>query len=118
MERAAAATGAPELDVQLRYAKAVLAAEETAEPLYANAMSAGAIGWPFYAARAQLAYGALRRTVPLDQALQPAAEHRDEIVFRRRLPALAARLEQFRGFVDHDRHPLARGGALRSHLGG
>jgi DNA-binding CsgD family transcriptional regulator len=58
----ATATGAPYLDVQLRYANAILADEGNAEPLYESAMSAGAEGWPFYAARAQLAYGGwLRR---------------------------------------------------------
>ncbi len=55
-------TDAPHLDVQLRYARAILADEGIAEPLYESAMSVGAEGWPFYAARAQLAYGGwLRR---------------------------------------------------------
>jgi DNA-binding CsgD family transcriptional regulator len=74
-EAVAAATGAPALDVQLRYANAVLADEDDAEPLYANAMSAGAIGWPFYAARAQLAYGAwLRRQRRMTESRTPLRE--------------------------------------------
>ncbi|HEY2218164.1 MAG TPA: AAA family ATPase [Gaiellaceae bacterium] len=71
----AAATGAPHLDVQLGYAEAVLAEEEKAEPLYASAMSAGAGGWPFYAARAQLAYGAwLRRQHRMTESRAPLRE--------------------------------------------
>jgi DNA-binding CsgD family transcriptional regulator len=74
-EAVATATGAPQLDVQLRYAKAVLADEGNAEPLYASAMSAGAEGWPFYAARAQLAYGAwLRRQHRMTESRAPLRE--------------------------------------------
>jgi DNA-binding NarL/FixJ family response regulator len=55
-------TGAPGLEVQLRYAKAVLAGERDAEPVFERAMRAGAEGSPYYAARTQLAYGGwLRR---------------------------------------------------------
>jgi DNA-binding NarL/FixJ family response regulator len=68
----ATATGAPHLEVQRRYAKAVLADEGDAEPLYEDAMSAGAEGWPFYAARAQLAYGAwLRRQHRMTESRAP-----------------------------------------------
>jgi len=74
-EAVATATGAPHLDVQLRYAKAVLADEGKAEPLYESAMSAGAEGWPFYAARAQLAYGAwLRRQHRMTESRAPLRE--------------------------------------------
>ncbi len=74
-EAAATATGAPYLDVQLRYAKAVLAAKGNAESLYESAMSAGAEGWPFYAARAQLAYGAwLRRHHRMTDSRPPLRE--------------------------------------------
>lgn len=68
-------TGAPLLEVQLRYAKAVLADEGDAEPLYEAAMRAGAEGWPFYAARAQLAYGAwLRRQHRMTESRAPLRE--------------------------------------------
>ncbi len=71
----AAATGAPHLDVQLRYANAILADEGDAEPLYESAMSAGAEGWPFYAARAQLAYGGwLRRQRRMTESRAPLRE--------------------------------------------
>jgi DNA-binding CsgD family transcriptional regulator len=74
-EAVATATGAPHLDVQLRYAKAVLADEGKAEPLYESAMSSGAEGWPFYAARAQLAYGAwLRRQHRMTESRAPLRE--------------------------------------------
>jgi len=74
-EAVATATGAPHLDVQLRYAKAVLADEGNAEPLYESALSAGADGWPFYAARAQLAYGAwLRRQHRMTESRAPLRE--------------------------------------------
>jgi DNA-binding CsgD family transcriptional regulator len=74
-EAVAAATGAPHLEVQLRYARAVLADEGNAEPLYESAMSAGAEGWPFYTARAQLAYGAwLRRQHRMTDSRAPLRE--------------------------------------------
>jgi DNA-binding CsgD family transcriptional regulator len=74
-EAVASATGAPHLDVQLRYAKAVLAEEGNAEPLFESAMGAGADGWPFYAARAQLAYGAwLRRQHRMADSRAPLRE--------------------------------------------
>jgi DNA-binding CsgD family transcriptional regulator len=71
----ATVTGAPQLDVQLRYANAVLADDESAEPLYENAMTVGANGWPYYAARAQLAYGAwLRRQRRMTESRAPLRE--------------------------------------------
>jgi DNA-binding NarL/FixJ family response regulator len=74
-ETIAATTGAPRLDIQLRYARAVLAADADAEPFYASAMSAGAEGWPYFAARAQLAYGAwLRRQHRMTESRTPLRE--------------------------------------------
>ncbi len=74
-EAVATGTGAPLLDVQLRYAKAILADEANAEPLYESAMRAGAEGWPFYAARTQLAYGAwLRRQHRMADSRAPLRE--------------------------------------------
>ena len=61
-EEIAAATGAPHLQVQLAYAAALLADSETAEQRFHDAMDSSTAEWPFYAARAQLAYGGwLRR---------------------------------------------------------
>ena len=61
-EEIAAATGAPHLEVQLAYAAALLADGATAEQRFQAAMTSSAAGWPFYAARTQLAYGGwLRR---------------------------------------------------------
>ena len=61
-EEIAAATGAPHLEVQLAYAAALLADSATAEQRFQDAMTSSAAGWPFYTARAQLAYGGwLRR---------------------------------------------------------
>jgi DNA-binding NarL/FixJ family response regulator len=74
-EVVATATGAPHLEVQLRYAKAVLADEGDAEPHFESALRAGAEGWPFYAARAQLAYGAwLRRQHRMTDSRAPLRE--------------------------------------------
>jgi DNA-binding CsgD family transcriptional regulator len=71
----ATATGAPRLDVQLRYAKAILADDADAEPLYESAIHTGADGWSFYAARAQLAYGAwLRRQHRMIDSRAPLRE--------------------------------------------
>ena len=61
-EEIAAATSAPHLEVQLAYAAALLADSATAEQRFQVAMTSSAAGWPFYTARAQLAYGGwLRR---------------------------------------------------------
>ncbi|HEX4687647.1 MAG TPA: AAA family ATPase [Nocardioides sp.] len=50
-------TEAPHLQVQLAYADALLADDHDAEEGFRRAMTAGAVGWPYYTARAQLAYG-------------------------------------------------------------
>jgi DNA-binding NarL/FixJ family response regulator len=74
-EAIATATGAPRLDVQLRYAKAILADDADAEPLYESAIHTGADGWSFYSARAQLAYGAwLRRQHRMIDSRAPLRE--------------------------------------------
>jgi DNA-binding NarL/FixJ family response regulator len=74
-EAIAATTGASRLDIQLRHARAVLADDADAEPLYASAMSAGAEGWPYFAARTQLAYGAwLRRQHRMTESRAPLRE--------------------------------------------
>ncbi len=56
-EEIAADTRAPHLQVQLTYAAALLADSASAEQLFQVAMMSAASGWPFYAARTQLAYG-------------------------------------------------------------
>src|SRR6476619_3998764 len=74
-ETTAAATGATRLDIQLRYAKAVLTADADAEPLYAGLISTEGEGWPYFAARAQLAYGAwLRRQHRMTESRAPLRE--------------------------------------------
>jgi DNA-binding NarL/FixJ family response regulator len=74
-EAIATATGAPRLDVQLRYAKAILSEDADAEPFYESAINTGADGWPFSAARAQLAYGAwLRRKHRMIDSRAPLRE--------------------------------------------
>jgi len=71
----AADTKAPHLQVQLSYAAAVLAADEEAERLFEVAMSSGTSGWPFYTARARLAYGfRLRRRRRSSDARGPLRE--------------------------------------------
>ena len=71
-EAIAAVTESSHLDVQLRYARAILAEEGSAEPLFESAMTAGADGWPFYAARAQLGYGRwLRRQQRVSESRAP-----------------------------------------------
>jgi DNA-binding NarL/FixJ family response regulator len=74
----AATTGAQHLQVQVAYAAAMLADDSEAEELFQLAIAAGAAGWPFFAARAKLAFGGwLRRQrraaesrVPLRQAAE------------------------------------------------
>jgi DNA-binding NarL/FixJ family response regulator len=74
----AASIEAGHLHVQLAYAEALLAEDAEAEELFRAAIASGAEGWPFFAARAKLAFGAwLRRQrraaesrVPLRQAAE------------------------------------------------
>ena len=62
LEDVAASTPSPVLHVHLRYARAVLAADASAPPLYAHLMSQDLTRWPWPQARAELAYGSwLRR---------------------------------------------------------
>jgi DNA-binding CsgD family transcriptional regulator len=71
----AAATGAPRLDIQLAYAKAILAVDADAEPLYESALRAGGERWPYFAARVQLAYGVwLRRQHRMTESRTPLRE--------------------------------------------
>jgi DNA-binding NarL/FixJ family response regulator len=71
----AAATKAPHLEVQLAYASAVLADDAAAEESFHAAIRAGTAGWPSYAARTQLAYGAwLRRQRRVAESRAPLRE--------------------------------------------
>jgi hypothetical protein len=74
----AATTEAQHLQVQLAYAAAILADDAEAEQSFQAAIASGAAGWPFFSARAKLAFGAwLRRQrraaesrLPLRQAAE------------------------------------------------
>jgi DNA-binding NarL/FixJ family response regulator len=69
------ATKAGHLEVQVAYAAAILADDDTAEKSLRRAIAAGAAGWPSYSARAQLAYGAwLRRQRRAAEARAPLRE--------------------------------------------
>jgi len=62
MERVGAITASPLLHVHLRHARAVLADDADAEPLYRAALDADLAGWPWPKARIAFAYGTwLRR---------------------------------------------------------
>jgi DNA-binding CsgD family transcriptional regulator len=62
VEHSAAISPAPKLHIGLAYARAVLADEADAEPLYLAGLGLATERWPFERARLQLAYGAwLRR---------------------------------------------------------
>ena len=62
LDKAAALTPAGSLHVQLDYARAVLAPDDEAEPLFRAALARDLIGWPWHRARLDLAYGSwLRR---------------------------------------------------------
>jgi DNA-binding CsgD family transcriptional regulator len=74
-ERVASATTAPHLQVQVAYASAVLATGVAAEQQYRIAIASGKADWPFYVARAQLAYGVwLRRHRRMTESRAPLRE--------------------------------------------
>jgi DNA-binding CsgD family transcriptional regulator len=74
-EEVAAATRAPHLQVQVAYAAAILATDAVAERHFRAAIAAAQAEWPFYVARAQLAYGAwLRRHRRMTQSRAPLRE--------------------------------------------
>jgi DNA-binding CsgD family transcriptional regulator len=74
-EQIATATTAPHLQVQVAYATAILANDAVAEERFRIAIAAGQAEWPFYVARAQLAYGIwLRRRRRMTQSRAPLRE--------------------------------------------
>jgi DNA-binding CsgD family transcriptional regulator len=74
-EQVATATGASHLQVQVAYAAAILATDAVAERHFRAAIESGRAEWPFYVARAQLAYGVwLRRRRRMTQSRAPLRE--------------------------------------------
>src|SRR5256886_2465197 len=74
-EQGAAATPAPHLQVQVAYAAAILATDAVAERHFRAAIATAQAEWPFYVARAQLAYRAwLRRHRRMTQSRAPLRE--------------------------------------------
>jgi len=74
-EQIATATTAPHLQVQVAYTAAILAPDATAERHFRAAIAAAQPDWPFYVARAQLAYGVwLRRRRRMTQSRPPLRE--------------------------------------------
>ena len=74
-EQVASATRAPHLQVQVAYAAAILAKDAVAERHFRVAIASAQADWPFYVARAQLAYGAwLRRHRRMTQSRAPLRE--------------------------------------------
>ena len=74
-EQVATATRAPHLQVQVAYAAAILAPDAVAERHFRAAIASAQAEWPFYAARAQLAYGVwLRRRRRMTQSRAPLRE--------------------------------------------
>ena len=74
-EQIAAATRAPDLQVQVAYAAAILATDSVAEKHFRAAIASAQAEWPFYVARAQLAYGVwLRRRRRMTQSRAPLRE--------------------------------------------
>ncbi|MER6808915.1 ATP-binding protein [Spirillospora sp. NPDC000708] len=83
LSQVATKTPSPLLIVHLRYARAVLADDATAGPLYADLMNQDFAGWPWAEACANLAYGGwlrrLGRRTEAMAALRPAAAELDRI---------------------------------------
>jgi DNA-binding CsgD family transcriptional regulator len=83
LETMALTTPSPALHADLRYARAVLADEATAEPFFEAALAADLRRWPFVRARVQLAYGEWlrrqRRTAESRAPLRVARETFDAL---------------------------------------
>jgi DNA-binding CsgD family transcriptional regulator len=81
--RVATATNAAYLQVQLRFAEALLADDDQADRLFAVTMARSSAGWPYHRARAQLAYGRWlrrrRRSAQARPLLREAAETLDAL---------------------------------------
>jgi DNA-binding CsgD family transcriptional regulator len=78
MEPIAAQHSSPRIQISMRYARALLADDESAEPLFHAALNAGAVVWPLDQARLQLAYGAwLRRQRRITESRTPLRAARD-----------------------------------------
>jgi DNA-binding CsgD family transcriptional regulator/tetratricopeptide (TPR) repeat protein len=74
-EQVATATRAPHLQVQVAYAAAILGQDAGPEQRFRDAIAAARAEWPFYVARAQLAYGVwLRRHRRMTQSRAPLRE--------------------------------------------
>jgi DNA-binding CsgD family transcriptional regulator len=74
-DQIATATTAPHLQVQVAYAAAILAKDAVAEQHFRIAIASAQAEWPFYVARAQLAYGVwLRRRRRMTQSRAPLRE--------------------------------------------
>ncbi|GAA0967909.1 LuxR family transcriptional regulator [Acrocarpospora macrocephala] len=83
LETVALTTPSPALHADLRYARAVLADDATAEPYFEAALGADLRRWPFVRARVQLAYGEWlrrrRRTAESRAPLRAARETFDAL---------------------------------------
>ncbi|MFA1538124.1 helix-turn-helix transcriptional regulator [Actinomadura monticuli] len=83
LETMAVTTPSPALHADLRYARAVLADEASAEPFFEAALAADLRRWPFVRARVQLAYGEWlrrrRRTAESRAPLRTARETFDAL---------------------------------------
>jgi DNA-binding CsgD family transcriptional regulator len=78
METVAVKTSSPSLHAGLRLARALLAGDTEAEPLFEAACDADLTRWPFMRARAQLAYGEwLRRRRRMNESRPPLRAARD-----------------------------------------
>jgi DNA-binding CsgD family transcriptional regulator len=74
-QQVAQSTTAPHLQVQVAYGTAILAKDAVAEQCFRVAIASAQAEWPFYVARAQLAYGAwLRRHRRMTQSRTPLRE--------------------------------------------
>jgi ATP/maltotriose-dependent transcriptional regulator MalT len=77
-ESLASSSLSPRLNVALRYARAQLPGDDTAEDRFATVLRTDLTGWPFYRARLHLEHGAwLRRQRQISEARRPLRTARD-----------------------------------------
>jgi DNA-binding CsgD family transcriptional regulator len=119
LEALAARIPSPQLQVAMRHARPLLAANASKEALFLAGLRADLTDWPFARARLQLAYGSwLRRQRRISESRRPLRAARDTFDDLGVLPWGERAREELRasGETSHQRAPAARDQLTASEL--